>query len=43
MLDERSLEILVNDNPLGLNQTLLAMKAYAPYHQLYAISMCFSM
>jgi len=31
-----------NDNPLGLNQTLLAMKAYAPYHQLYAISMCFS-
>ena len=31
-----------NDNPLGLNQTLLAMKAYAPYHQLDAISMCFS-
>ncbi len=31
-----------NDNPLGLNQTLLAMKAYAPYHQLYAVSMCFS-
>ncbi len=29
-------------NPLGLNETLLAMKAYAPYHQLYAISMCFS-
>lgn len=30
------------DNPLGLNETLLAMKAYAPYHQLYAISMCFA-
>jgi len=29
-------------NPLGLNETLLAMKAYAPYHQLYAISMCFA-
>lgn len=30
------------DNPLALNETLLAMKAYAPYHQLYAISMCFA-
>jgi hypothetical protein len=29
-------------NPLGLNQSLLAMKGYAPYHQLYAVSMCFS-
>jgi len=29
-------------NPLGLNETLLAMKAYAPYHHLYAISMCFA-
>lgn len=26
------------DNPMGLNETLLAMRAYAPYHQLYAIS-----
>lgn len=26
------------ENPMGLNETLLAMKAYAPYHQLYAIS-----
>ncbi|MDR1535244.1 MAG: hypothetical protein LBU64_09135 [Planctomycetota bacterium] len=25
-------------NPLGLNESLLAMKAYAPYHHLYAIS-----
>lgn len=25
-------------NPLGLNDSLLAMRAYAPYHHLYAIS-----
>lgn len=30
------------DNPPGLNETLLAIKAYAPYHHLYAISMWFS-
>lgn len=30
------------ENIMGLNETLLAMKAYAPYHQLYAVSMCFS-
>lgn len=29
------------DNPLDLNASLLAMKAYAPYHHLYAISMFF--
>jgi hypothetical protein len=29
-------------NPLGLNESLLAMKAYAPYHQLYAVSQCFA-
>lgn len=32
-----------SENPFGLNETLLAMKAYAPFHQLYAVSMCFSM
>lgn len=26
------------DNPMGLNETLLSMKAYAPHHHLYAIS-----
>lgn len=26
------------DNPMGLNETLLAMKSYAPHHHLYAIS-----
>ena len=26
------------DKPMGLNDALLAMKAYAPYHHLYAIS-----
>ena len=30
------------DNPHGFNETLLAMKAYAPFHHLYAISMCFA-
>lgn len=30
-----------NDNPLGLNNSLLAMKAYAPHHHLYAISVFF--
>ena len=29
-------------NPLGLNESLLAMRAYAPYHHLYGISLCFS-
>ncbi|MGE5580208.1 MAG: AIPR family protein [Bacillota bacterium] len=32
----------VPSNPLSFNQTLLAMKAYAPYHHLYAVSMLFS-
>lgn len=31
-----------SSNPLSLNETLLAMKAYAPYHHLYAVGMCFS-
>lgn len=38
-------EILKNwtdKNPLGLNETLLTMKAYAPYHHLYAVSLIFS-
>ncbi len=29
------------DNPLALNETLLAMRSYAPHNHLYAISMCF--
>lgn len=36
------MEAWVNSNPLGLNESLLAMKAYAPYHHLYAVGMCFS-
>ncbi|MDO9028447.1 MAG: AIPR family protein, partial [Candidatus Roizmanbacteria bacterium] len=36
------LKVWVSDNPLGLNESLLAMKAYAPYHHLYGISMCFA-
>jgi hypothetical protein len=31
-----------SENPHGLNEDLLAMKAYAPYHQLYAVSMAFA-
>ena len=31
----------VKENPLSLNESLLAMKAYAPYHHLYAISQSF--
>lgn len=31
----------IKENPLGLNESLLAMRAYAPYHHLYAISVCF--
>ena len=30
-----------SDNPLGLNEALLAMKAYVPYHHLFAISALF--
>lgn len=36
------LKAWIDTNPLNLNETLLAMKAYAPYHHLYAIGMCFS-
>ncbi|MBM3188433.1 MAG: AIPR family protein [Chloroflexi bacterium] len=32
----------VRENPLGLNESLLVMRAYAPYHHLYAVSMCFA-
>ena len=32
----------IPENPFGLNESLLAMKAYAPYHQLYAISQFFT-
>ena len=29
------------ENPLGLNESLLAMRAYAPHHHLYAVSLFF--
>ncbi len=32
----------IKENPLGLNESLLAMKAYAPYHHLYAVSLFFN-
>ena len=31
----------MSDNPMGLNESLLAMKAYAPHHHLYTISVFF--
>lgn len=30
------------ENPLGLNEIILTMKAYAPYHLLYAVSAIFA-
>ena len=34
--------VWIDDNPLGFDEALLAMKAYAPYHHLYAVSMIFA-
>lgn len=31
----------IKENPLGLNESLLVMRAYAPYHHLYAVSLVF--
>ena len=31
-----------SNNPFALNESLRAMKAYARYHHLYAVAMCFS-
>jgi hypothetical protein len=39
---QKVMEGWIPENPFGLNESLLAMKAYAPYHQLFAISQCFS-
>ncbi len=32
------MEAWTDENPLGLNEDILTMKAYAPYHMLYTIS-----
>jgi hypothetical protein len=37
-----AMKVWTDTNPLKLNETLLAMKAYAPFHHIYAISMCFA-
>jgi len=45
-----ALNVCINDvqaaglpqNPLSLNESLLAMNAYAPYHHLYAVAMIFA-
>lgn len=41
-LGKAVLENWTKDNPLGFNESLLAMKAYALYHHLYAISLFFN-
>ena len=35
-------KVWIDDNPLGFDEALLVMKAYAPYHQMYAVSMIFA-
>lgn len=35
-------KVWVEANPLGFDETLLAMKAYAPFHHMYAVSMFFA-
>ena len=35
-------DVWVDENPLGFDDALLAMKAYAPFHHLYAVSMIFA-
>lgn len=35
-------KVWVDANPLGFDKTLLAMKAYAPFHHMYAVSMIFA-
>lgn len=41
-LDEKIMDAWTQENPLGLEEELLTMKAYAPYHLLFAISMVFA-
>lgn len=40
-LNAAVLQRWVKENPLGLNESLLAMRSYAPYHHMYAVSLCF--
>lgn len=42
ILGKKVFECWTQDNQLELNESLLAMKAYAPYHQLYGVSLFFS-
>jgi hypothetical protein len=36
------MKVWSKENPIGFNESLLAMRAYAPYHHIYAISTCFA-
>lgn len=39
---KKIMESWTDDNPLSLNEVILTMKAYAPFHLLYAISMIYA-
>lgn len=39
---DKIMAVWTPENPLGLNEIILTMKAYAPYHLLYAVSAIFA-
>ena len=42
VIGRKVMEKWTKENPLNLNVSLLAMKAYAPYHHMYAVSVIFN-
>jgi hypothetical protein len=39
---DKIMSVWTEENPMGINDVILTMKAYAPYHVLYAISAVFA-
>lgn len=39
---KKIMEVWTEDNPLSIDETIMTMKAYAPYHLLFAISCIFA-
>lgn len=39
---DKIMSVWTEENPMGINDVILTMKAYAPYHVLYAISAIFA-
>ncbi|MGN1239779.1 MAG: AIPR family protein [Paludibacteraceae bacterium] len=39
---DKIMSVWTPNNPLGINEVILTMKAYAPYHLLYAVSAIFA-